>query len=95
MLGPVVTCQNHPAREAVGICVHCGRRVCTECSTKVEGINHCSSCLAEQAGELGAGVASAARVSRPLLAVSAGVVWLVLLGVLAWLMLEVVLPERG
>jgi hypothetical protein len=95
MLGPVATCQNHPAREAVGICVHCGRRVCTECSTKVEGINHCSSCLAEQAGDLGAGVASAARVSRPLLAVFAGVAWLVLLGLLAWVMLEAVLPERG
>jgi hypothetical protein len=43
-------CANHPTREALGICVHCKRLVCSECSTRIDGVNHCVSCLDERAG---------------------------------------------
>ena len=38
-------CQNHPARDAIGVCVQCRQRVCGECATKIEGINYCVHCL--------------------------------------------------
>jgi hypothetical protein len=42
----VVSCRNHPEREALGICVRCQGRFCAECVTKVDGINYCVGCLA-------------------------------------------------
>ena len=42
-------CRNHPDREGVGICVACRRVFCVECSTKIDGINHCRECLAKRA----------------------------------------------
>lgn len=38
-------CLQHPDREALGICVVCRRFYCSECITKIDGINHCKSCL--------------------------------------------------
>lgn len=49
MSAAVALCENHPAREALGICVHCKRLVCSECSTRIDGVNHCASCLDERA----------------------------------------------
>ena len=49
----VAGCENHPAREAIGLCVKCRRRVCGECATKIEGINYCVSCLSGLAAEGG------------------------------------------
>jgi hypothetical protein len=49
----VAGCENHPAREAIGLCVACRRRVCGECATKIEGINYCVSCLSGLAAEGG------------------------------------------
>jgi hypothetical protein len=40
-------CRNHPARPGVGACPTCGSVICEECSTRVEGILHCRSCLAK------------------------------------------------
>lgn len=40
------SCRYHPERPGVGICVKCQTVICTECSTRVEGINHCAVCLA-------------------------------------------------
>ncbi len=50
-------CAQHPDREALGICVMCRRPVCAECSTPIEGINRCASCIAAlaQAAEIEAG----------------------------------------
>lgn len=42
----IAACLNHPEREAIGVCVRCRTRVCTECVTKVDGINYCVTCLA-------------------------------------------------
>lgn len=41
----VVSCANHPSREALGICVACKKRICAECVTRVDGINYCVACL--------------------------------------------------
>ncbi len=41
-------CRNHPEREGVGICVACRRVFCVECSTKIDGVNHCTECLAKR-----------------------------------------------
>jgi hypothetical protein len=50
---PARPCRNHPARPGVGACPTCGSIICEECSTRVEGILHCRSCLAKvaEAGE--------------------------------------------
>lgn len=44
-------CTNHPAREGIGICVVCRRVVCVECSTKIDGVNHCRGCLASRSAK--------------------------------------------
>ncbi len=44
MIGPS-SCANHPERPGIGICPTCSRTVCEECSTRVEGILQCRSCL--------------------------------------------------
>ena len=41
----IAACPNHPTREAIGICVRCRSRLCSECATKVDGINYCVACL--------------------------------------------------
>jgi len=41
-------CRNHPDREGVGICVACRLVFCVECSTKIDGVNHCRECLAKR-----------------------------------------------
>jgi len=41
-------CRNHPEREGVGICIICRRVFCVECSTKIDGVNHCRECLAKK-----------------------------------------------
>jgi hypothetical protein len=38
-------CAHHLDRDAIGICVRCRTRVCGECVTKIDGINHCVRCL--------------------------------------------------
>jgi hypothetical protein len=42
-------CQHHPEEAALGICVVCGAALCDACITKVDGINHCRSCLLARA----------------------------------------------
>jgi len=61
----VAGCENHPAREAIGLCVACRRRVCGECATKIEGINYCVSCLSGLAAEGGRGVGGRRAGSAP------------------------------
>lgn len=41
----VFRCVNHPDRAAIGMCVKCRSAVCADCTTKVQGINHCLKCL--------------------------------------------------
>ena len=81
-------CRNHPDRPATGICVLCRSPICPECTTKLQGVNHCTSCLHVKAGratvrrtrssglKIGAGIA-----------VSAGVYWLFFWG-LGWALMH-------
>ncbi len=90
----VAGCENHPAREAIGLCVTCRRRVCGECATKIEGINYCVSCLSGLAAEGGrnpggyrAGArAPSSRVVHAVLALQVLVLTLALFGILQLLL---------
>jgi hypothetical protein len=42
-------CQHHPEEAALGICIVCSAPLCDACITKVDGINHCRSCLLARA----------------------------------------------
>jgi hypothetical protein len=82
----IAACPNHPQREAIGICVRCRARVCSECATKVDGINYCVSCLAELA-QGAAGRASQERGELRAYVSAAG--YLVLMTLLVWGLLQV------
>jgi hypothetical protein len=88
-----VACRNHPAREAIGVCVKCRARVCAECSTKLDGINHCVECLAKLAGAHRDGGERAARASSPWLGRALAGALLGTLSLLSWALLEVALPR--
>jgi len=88
-------CKNHPSREAIGICVECRARVCSECVTKVDGINYCVACLTALA-DRGARKASAERRAQPRwLAYASAVVLLGLATLMTWGLFEVALPGGG
>ena len=38
-------CHYHPDRIGVGVCMRCRVVICTECCTRVDGVNHCHACL--------------------------------------------------
>ena len=86
-------CRNHPEREALGVCVACRTRVCAECVTKVDGINHCVTCLAARAA-----VPVEARERPPTPGarawIAAGALF-VLVTLLAWGLVEAALPGSG
>ena len=42
-------CHYHPMRAGIGVCVECRQVICSECSTRFEGINRCAACLARMA----------------------------------------------
>lgn len=84
-------CTNHLEREAIGVCIACRARICSECVTKVDGINYCVACLA--------GLEDGAR--RPRTAAAGGAGWWARLSaltlfalavLLTWGLLEVALP---
>ncbi|MFC2019039.1 hypothetical protein ACFLU4_03680 [Chloroflexota bacterium] len=41
-------CAYHPDRDAVGLCVSCGRFVCSECKAELGGKIYCNSCADKQ-----------------------------------------------
>ncbi len=43
-----MNCANHPDRERVAFCQHCGKAICQECSRNVGTAVYCESCLAEK-----------------------------------------------
>jgi hypothetical protein len=87
----IVGCRNHPAREAIGVCVKCRGRVCGECSTKLDGINHCADCVAALAVSAG-DAAKPARRSEVGGWIAAGAL-LAGLAALAWIFLEAAMPS--
>ena len=64
-------CTNHHGRPGAGICVRCRRTYCSECVTKIGGVNLCPGCLEterdEQAAEAGRGMAATAAAATPTL----------------------------
>lgn len=87
-------CTNHLDREAIGICVHCRARVCGECVTKVDGINHCVGCLsalAERSARERPALRTSSRAGRT---VSATLLFGVAV-LMAWGLLEAALPGGG
>ncbi len=72
---PARPCRNHPGRPGIGGCPTCGAVICEECSTRVEGILHCRTCLAKVADAGARGGWRSASAVIPAL----------LLGPLAWL----------
>lgn len=40
------TCAAHPTRTAAALCRVCLARCCGECTTRIQGVNHCARCLA-------------------------------------------------
>ena len=90
----VAGCENHPAREAIGVCVACRRRVCGECATKIEGINYCVSCLSGLAAEGGRSLsgrragstAASSRAVHAVLALQVVALSLALFGILQLLL---------
>ncbi len=84
-------CQNHPDREALGICIQCRAQVCSECVTKVDGINYCVRCLATLSRDKSRKIAERSPMSP-------GVVWLLvavcgaILTLMVWGMLNVAFP---
>lgn len=90
-MAAIAACRNHADRDAIGVCVKCRARVCAECSTKVDGINHCVTCLAALAGDPRAASAPRSAGSRGGAALAAGAL-LVTGTALAWALLEIALP---
>jgi hypothetical protein len=87
----VAVCENHPQREAIGVCVQCRTRVCSECSTKVEGINYCVRCLTGLAKQGGRARAAQDRPRTGGSLLQAGA-YFVLLSLALLALLEVFLP---
>ena len=42
-----MTCYVHPDRDVVGTCVHCGKFICSECATEIQGKYYCKRCVDE------------------------------------------------
>ena len=89
------SCANHPEREALGICVKCRTRVCSECVTKVDGINYCVSCLARLARADETKEREATQPASRWLAVLAAAGLIFVLVLMAWGMVEATFPGSG
>ena len=89
----IATCENHLQREAIGVCVECRTRVCSECSTKVDGINYCVRCL-QGLAQQGDAAQKRTRAAAGNTAYLAAAGYLVLLSVAMWTLFFVLLPGR-
>ena len=89
----VAVCQNHAQREAIGVCVRCRARMCSECATKIDGINYCVSCLAGLAQAGSTKRSAALRTRHPAVGYASALLYTVLLSGSLWLLLEIMLPR--
>ena len=88
-------CRNHLDREAIGICVECRSRICSECVTKVDGINYCVACYARLADQGASARSEEAKATSPALAYMAAVGLLLMSTLLTWGLLSAALPGGG
>lgn len=42
-----MNCYIHEQNETIGTCVGCGKFICKDCNTEINGKNYCKSCLTE------------------------------------------------
>lgn len=76
----MAACHYHEERQGVGICMRCRTVICAACCTRIQGSNHCHSCLnslAEPRKQPGRRPGSVV-VALLLL----GILWMVFLGIL-------------
>lgn len=88
-------CQNHVEREAIGICVECRARICSECVTKVDGINHCVACYGRLADQGATKRRRDESASHPAIAYLAAFALLFTMTVMTWGLLEAAFPGGG
>ena len=69
------TCAHHPDRPAHALCMSCHKGVCQECATTWDGINYCTSCLAER--RRSSGPRSSWISVVPVVLAAAGLFWAV------------------
>jgi hypothetical protein len=89
---PSATCTHHTPREAVGVCVRCGDALCRDGITKIDGVNHCKDCLESMAAAHAPQAPAQPLPVSDFVALGFG---LSLLSMLAWVMLEVLMPGAG
>ena len=92
MNAPSAICTHHALRDAVGVCVRCGDALCSDCITKIDGVNHCKTCLETLGAAQNVEAPERLRGVSDFVALSFG---MTLLSVLAWVMLEVLMPGAG
>ncbi len=85
-------CQNHVDREAIGICVECRARICSECVTKVDGINYCVACYARLADRGASKRLRDESASHPAVAYLAAAALLVTATLMTWALLHAAFP---
>lgn len=73
----------------MGICVQCRKAMCSDCITKIDGVNHCRACLERVVRAQAQSRTEAKGGVPPWLAISFGfaVVW-----GLSYMMIEVLMP---
>jgi hypothetical protein len=45
----MVSCDFHPDRACIGVCMRCRAFICSACCTRVDDVNHCHACLKDLA----------------------------------------------
>ncbi len=72
--------------------MRCSQSLCSDCITKLDGINHCQACLAKLSKQQAPKAKTRGREVPDTVALTLG---FALLSVLAWIMLQVLLPGSG
>lgn len=90
-----MNCVNHLNREAIGVCISCGRPICEECRVEVRERNYCKKCISENLlkDSLKDTVAKKKRTKLALLGVTGIVLVCSILG-LAWWYINKSIPEK-
>lgn len=78
-------CSYHPARDAAGACVNCGKMVCTECRTVLGGKIYCQPCADEIFAKQEEPVKPASVEPAPVVPSRIGGAWWLLPILLTWL----------
>lgn len=67
-----MNCYVHNDREAIGTCVGCGKFICEECCTEVNGKNYCKKCVSELINERERKIERLEDKNQPMVFMNAG-----------------------